>query len=56
MAGTINGFQKWHCRIGTVDQVVVLTWAPSALAARRQVAEFEGVPLHWVSAQPMGAC
>ena len=56
MADTVNGFQKWHCKVGKITQFVILTWAPTELAARRQVAAFEDVPLHWVTAQPMGAC
>lgn len=54
MADTFNGFRKWQCRVGKVTQFVILTWAPTELAARTQVAAFEDVPLHWVTAQQMG--
>ncbi|MGE7199794.1 hypothetical protein [Brevundimonas naejangsanensis] len=41
-------FTKFQCLVA--EKTTILTWAQSALAARKIVAEFEGVPLHWVSA------
>ena len=52
---SINGFRKWHCKIGRIKPFYILTWATTEMAARRQVAAFEDVPLHWVSAHAIGA-
>jgi len=52
---TINGFPTWQCLVGSVTQFSVITWAATELAARQQVAAWQEVPLHWVTAQQVGA-